>query len=295
MTELQKFNQLSLNKELLNKSSNNHTRRTYVKSFLTPPLLKELFSKFSANYIAKNIFTPKGYESDAGTLIELCRKLGIKTQSVKESANNPLSRRAYSETCLQKYGTVNALSKDTSPYKKRNKNVLKKYGVKNVFQLKQVKEKSKETMMKKYGVTCVAHLPNYERNNGRRSKIQIKIENYLSKNDIQFDAEVPNKFFKFNKTLNREYCPRPDIVLKDKKIIIEIYGNLWHGNPKLYKASDIIPRWEGNIEAQEVWAKDAIRKKHLVSFGYKVVILWELDILKNFDKIKKTIDENCKN
>lgn len=297
MTELEKFNKIKLDLVLLKKFPQNLKRRLYVSKFLTKKLLQELIHKhnFSLNYIANKIFAPKGYITSTSSLLTYFRKFKIKTFGMKYQANNPNTRNQYKNTCLKKYGSINALSKNTKAYKKRNKSVKEKYGVENVFQLESVKNKSLKTLMQRHGVSSPVYMSSYKGNNGRKSKQQIIIENYLKSQDIIFDSEKPDMFLKFNKTLNKNYCPRPDILLKDKKIAIEIYGNLWHGNLKIYKNSDLIPAWGGLTSVQEKRKFDSIRKKHIESFGYKVLIFWELDINKNLDKIKKTIDENCKN
>ena len=55
------------------------------------------------------------------------------------------------QTNIQKYGAENPLSKGTSAFIKRNSTVNEKYGVDNVFQLRDVKDKIKETNLSKYG------------------------------------------------------------------------------------------------------------------------------------------------
>ena len=71
MTELKKFNKLQLNTNILNLPSQSHKRREYIRSFLTKELFEELVVKmeYSANYISLEIFKPKGYIIDPGTII----------------------------------------------------------------------------------------------------------------------------------------------------------------------------------------------------------------------------------
>jgi very-short-patch-repair endonuclease len=296
MTELKKFNKLQLNTNILNLPSQSHKRREYIRSFLTKELFEELVVKmeYSANYISLEIFKPKGYIIDPGTIINFCKEFGIKTKNMKEQANSSFVRNKYKNTCIKKYGAENALSKNTKCYKKRNRTVKKKYGVKNVFQDENVKLKCKETLFNNYGVHSAVHLPCHQRNYGRRSKIHKKIENYLSESNIIYKSEAQNKFCSYNNYLNRIYSPQVDILIESKKIVIEINGNKWHANPKLYKSTDLINKWGGKKTAKEIWEFDYYRNKQIESFGYKVIVLWELDILKNFDKIKEIINENCK-
>jgi len=297
MTELEKFNNQTLDIKILKLHYQNHKRKAYVRSFLTKELLRELIidRKYSANYICLKILKPKGYITGAGTIIAFCNEFDIKTNSMAEQANNPNVRNAFKNTCLKKYGSENVLSKNTKIYKKRNRTVKRKYGVSNVFQTEYVINKSRETLYKNYGVYNPVNLPWYERNYGRRSKIHKKIEKYLEEYNIAYVSEVKNKFTKYNDYLDRIYAPQVDILIESKKIVIEINGDRWHANPKIYKPSDIIKKWGGAKTAKEIWDFDKFRIKQIENFGYKVIVLWQLDILKNFDKIKRIIDENCKN
>ena len=42
---------------------------------------------------------------------------------------------------------------------------------------------------------------------------------------------------------------------------------------------------------EEIWERDKIRTNHIKSFGINVIIIWEEDIKKNFDLIKKTLHD----
>jgi len=296
MNELETFNNQTLDIKILNLPSQNHKRKAYVRSFLTKELLRELIidRKYSANYICLKILKPKGYITGADTIIAFCNEFDIKTNSMTEQANNPNVRNSYKNTCIEKYGTENALSKNTKSYKKKNKTVKRKYGVSNVFQCENVKNKSRETLHEKYGVYTPVNLPWYERNYGRRSKIHKKIEKYLEEHNIHYVSEVKNKFTKYNGYLDRIYAPQVDILIESKKIVLEINGDKWHANPKIYKSADLIYKWGGTKTVKEIWEFDNARTKQIEDFGYKVIVLWQLDILKKFDKIKRIIDENCK-
>lgn len=83
-----------------------------------------------------------------------------------------------------------------------------------------------------------------------------------------------------------------DILNEDKKIIVEVNGDLWHCNPKLWKATDIHPNKK--ITAQEIWDKDDARKKYLEALGYTVLVLWEDDIIKGKEKFIKEFFESIK-
>ena len=297
MNHLEKFKKMKIDMEIISRHPNDWTRRKYLKGIISKEFLDEVvnFHKFSMNFIAQNILQPRGIKMSAAAIIYRCKTYGIDTPTMVDSANNPKVRNKFKETCDTRYGMEHPMSKNSRFYKKRNKTVKNRYNIANVFQLESTKEKSKETLMTKYGVTNTNYLPNRPKHSGYRSKLQIIVEDMLKELNIEFEYEPQHRFFKFNKKLNREFCPRPDILIESKKIVIEINGDIWHGNPKIYKATDIIPIWGGNKTAREIRKKDKIRIHHIEDFGYKVIVLWELDIRKNPDKIKKIINENCKN
>lgn len=221
-------------------------------------------------------------------IIAKCKELGIKTQTIKEAMNNPLTKRQREETNLKNYGYRNNFQSPTT-----KKTLAKRYGkdITNVFQLESVKQKSKQTLIEKYGVENPVDLPSYRRNNGSRSIPHKRIENILDKYNIVYISENIEgiNFNRYNRSLKRKYNPRPDIIIPENQIIIEIYGDTYHANPKKYKPNDIIITWDGELCAKDIWKKDKIRFNHLKSFGYKVYCLWVSDIQKDIGKIEKKL------
>ena len=78
----------------------------------------------------------------------------------------------------------------------------------------------------------------------------------------------------------------PDVVIG--KFIVEYYGDFWHANPEKYKECDFTHH---NIQAKEIWERDADRVKRLNDGGYFVVIVWEKDYKNN----KKNVVDNIIN
>ena len=73
-----------------------------------------------------------------------------------------------------------------------------------------------------------------------------------------------------------------DLLVGDT-LIIECYGDYWHCNPALYKASDYHASL--HMTAGEKWEKDARRQGTLMASGYAVVVLWEADIRGEFERV----------
>lgn len=76
-----------------------------------------------------------------------------------------------------------------------------------------------------------------------------------------------------------------DILNEKTKTIVEVNGDLWHCNPKFWKADDEHPNKK--VSAQVIWDRDAKRQTYLESLGYTVYVLWEDDINKGRDKFVK--------
>jgi G:T-mismatch repair DNA endonuclease (very short patch repair protein) len=272
----------------------NNARTEEMAKYLSKENLEKYLPIYSANYIAKKLFAPE-FTTYASQVIAAAKRHGLKTNTIKESANLKHVRNSYKNTCKDKYGVIN-ISQVEKIKKKKVNSAIKKYGVINVFQAEEVKEKSKQTCLRKYGTEYFGHLS--PSSSGNRSSFHKNIEKILTDNEINFESEVTCKFKKFNKDFNKVYSPIVDILLDEYKLVIECNGDFWHANPKSYKSTDIFYCWEGKTLAQEIWDRDKSRIKQIRSFGYKVLVIWESDYTHNRQKTTKRIlnvIENQKN
>jgi len=84
-----------------------------------------------------------------------------------------------------------------------------------------------------------------------------------------------------------------DEINYNNKIIIEINGNFWHGNPVLFNKDEVLPFPGRKMLVEQIWYNDFSRKKYLESFGYIVLVVWEKEWKEDRDsilnKIKKFI------
>lgn len=94
------------------------------------------------------------------------------------------------------------------------------------------------------------------------------VRKYLNTYNINYIQE-------FN--INNTYYA--DFLLKDFNVIVEVYGDYWHGNPKIYGL--------GKKELNEIQStnikRDRRRNAHLSKMGFSVYIIWESDIKKDVD------------
>lgn len=80
-----------------------------------------------------------------------------------------------------------------------------------------------------------------------------------------------------------------DYVNKEKRFIVEFFGDYWHMNPKRFAASDKHPLIKKS--AVEIWERDARKLKELDELGYTVVVIWESDWRFNKETCTKRIKD----
>lgn len=77
----------------------------------------------------------------------------------------------------------------------------------------------------------------------------------------------------------------PDFYLPEYNTIIEVFGDYWHANPKLFNFDKIIFR----TPVEEIWKRDKRKQEIFLENGMKYIILWEDEINNNLNEIKKII------
>lgn len=83
--------------------------------------------------------------------------------------------------------------------------------------------------------------------------------------DIQYDEQ---------KRIGYYVC---DFVIG--KTIIEVQGDYWHGNPRIYESNKLNFTQRKNIQ------RDKAKFTYLTNKGYNVICIWEYDIHNNMKKI----------
>lgn len=121
------------------------------------------------------------------------------------------------------------------------------------------------------------------------SKGEIELFNYLKENLNEF------KVLRNQHIIDEEDYKNifPDILIENK-IIVEYYGDYWHGNPNKYKEDDSF----GNSTMRDVWENNTKRIDRLEKMGYYVFIVWESDDYENsniINDIRDLLIEEIKN
>jgi hypothetical protein len=255
--------------------------------------IKELIeSGYSILYLSNNSLSLFGEKISYDILSTTCRHHGIKIPTLKDTANSKITRKLYQSTVESIYGIgITNVSQHSSVKEKKNNTNLNRYGVANPFQREEIKEKSKNTLFKKYGVFNPVELPWYSKNNGRFSRPHKKVSQLLTELGVFHENDKAGMFRKYNEELGRIYSPIPDIYVPSKNTVIEIFGDRWHMNPKLYIESDIVHFFDGPHTAKEVWVGDQIRNNHILLFGVDILVIWEYDIKHSLEQVKFLLKE----
>lgn len=129
----------------------------------------------------------------------------------------------------------------------------------------------------------------------QRSLLMQKIKSKKTKPEIILQKFLRKKGFKF--TINYSNLPgNPDIVLLSKKIAIFVDGEFWHGyrwKEKKKKINSNRAYWIPKIE--RTIARDRQNNKKLKKAGWRVIRLWEHQIIKDLTKcIQKITKKNLK-
>lgn len=124
-------------------------------------------------------------------------------------------------------------------------------------------EKSQATMMGRYGVHSPFCLPSARSNGHRISSVQRRVFEEVKKKHK--DAILEHYLSDVKLSV--------DIFIPETKQVIEVFGDYWHMNPKLYNKHDF--NINTKLTAEETWKKDTARLNKLQSAGYDASVIWE--------------------
>lgn len=259
-------------------------RTKFLEKYLTKEKLTELIKQYSANQIADQFNRQFNLHILAGTIISFCKRYDIPTHSWSSASHLKTTRTQKQETLTEKYGKdITNISQVKEIKDKKVQSCLDTYGVTNNFKSKEIMKQAFKTRILKYGAEYLPQTEHFWKNRNDqkgflRSKPHQQVEKLLQNANISFISEPFHKFTKFNPILMYKYSPRPDILIEDYKLVIEVQGDYWHANPTLHKEDEIFNTVYGPLKAKEIWVKDQIRKEHIESFGYKVIYIWTSDL-----------------
>jgi G:T-mismatch repair DNA endonuclease (very short patch repair protein) len=101
-----------------------------------------------------------------------------------------------------------------------------------------------------------------------QSGLEKIVGTYLERLDIFY---ITQKWFVQNNIFRRA-----DFVIQSQNVIVEVFGDYWHCNPKTWGADDIHPTFK--VQARDVWDYDLVSLSLYRDKGYQTVVLWESEI-----------------
>lgn len=164
------------------------------------------------------------------------------------------------KSIVVKASKLKLLSKDVK-WSEREDDVLKNYSRYSCDQIAFILDRTKKAVVHR-----AAYL-NIKLGKFHLTSIEQKIKNILDAYKVTY---------RFNIKLGPDFNFKADFVIN--KIVIEVHGNYWHGNPAVYEHPNEMQRTA--IE------KDRIKKEYFESLGYTVYEIWETEIEYDINKIK---------
>ena len=120
----------------------------------------------------------------------------------------------------------------------------------------------------------------------KRSEIMSRIRSKNTKPEMLVRKYLSSKGYKYS--LHDKRLPgKPDIVLKRKKIAIQVRGCFWHGHKCNKGGFPKSNRKFWKIKIKNNKKRDKKNDRKIRSLGFKLIIIWECELKKN--KFKKKL------
>jgi len=220
-----------------------------------------------------------------GSFTQIYKKLKEFNIPISCSESYKKSKKKRDTTHIKMYGCKHNFCKDSPSRKDWEKRLLDEEGITNVFQRKEVIEQIGKTMVEKYKHESPQRVHTC-RGKNMYSSIHKQVVGILNENNIDCKIE-----YKISKKKSGYYSY--DIIVGSDKLI-EVYGDYWHGNPKLYTEDNIILKGSSReMTVKEKRKFDSKKTRFAKSNGFKIMIVWENDIKNNYEKTVKKILSYC--
>ena len=128
-----------------------------------------------------------------------------------------------------------------------------------------------------------------------RSFTMSKIRSKNTKPEVLLRSALFKQGFRYR--LHSKKLPgKPDIVLAKYKTVIFVHGCFWHlhkecrdGRMPKSNLEYWVPKLNNNVE------RDAAHQSALSELGWKVIVVWECEILKDLKQVVSTLKMFIKN
>lgn len=88
--------------------------------------------------------------------------------------------------------------------------------------------------------------------------------------------------------LHRKDLPgRPDVIFPSARVAVFVDGAFWHGHPRKFRPGASGDYWDAKIARN--MARDKKANRELKRAGWKVIRLWDFDVVANPEKVARRI------
>lgn len=228
-----------------NRFSKKSLIKMYVKEKKSTPMMKEEL------------------QVNKKTLLDTMHYYKIKTRNLSEATINQIERDGLWNKGLTKYDHPSIMS-----YAK------KRIGKNNPFYT----APGIEERRKKLAAAGRKGLARFSANRNPKST-ERRMGKILDQNNIYYIRNFSLNFYENGKTKWRLF----DFFVEGK-LLIEMNGNYYHANPKMYGPNDEIVIASSRRKAKDIWEYDAKKMKLGKDSGYKTLVLWEAEFVGMSDR-----------
>ena len=244
--------------------------RDYKFKYIThnnPEISHEVFHKLYVNEKWSITMLCNKYKLDIKSICYLLNYFKIIIRSIKETRQLSEYKERIEKTNIERFGSINPLSKGTVPFIQRNKTIVDKYDCENVFQ-----------------------------------RLDLFIDNWTNLGKHSKISSLNKKLYTILADLNIEYIPEFSLRYKTEdgknrwktydvkigNILIEVNGDYWHANPIKYTEDTIFNFPNSKITAKEIWNLDKYKELIANQNNYTLLTIWENE-LKDIENVKQRI------
>lgn len=222
-----------------------------------------------------------------------------KKYGVNNTSQLDITKQAKKQTMLRNW-YVQYPSQSSIIQQRKKDNCIEKFGVPNIHQKNNpqafknlqnyewlyhqyiVLKKSTKIIAEELGLTekSWSTVCRYLKSHGLESRRQGMFS-YMAIQWLELVMKKQSVFIQHALNLGEFKIPSTNFSVdgycKHNNTIFEFYGDLFHGNPKVFKSDKCCHPFNPTITAGELYCKTIERERQIKSMGYTVITMWESD------------------
>jgi very-short-patch-repair endonuclease len=118
----------------------------------------------------------------------------------------------------------------------------------------------------------------------RPNKSELQVAEILTENKIKFKMLQNVEYHNNERKIRKKEI---DFLIKPKKIIE--YNGYYHFDKRKFKPNDVIIVHDKSTIVKDVWKQEKTVLNQIKKEGYRILIIWELDLKKDIENTRKKI------